>query len=138
MKHISAHLILFLALSACTENSPEITDLRTGEEKQESLNPSENNEPLAPPPAPDDMQKNNAVSVYSYRLISGDHGWGYQIYKDSSMMINQPHIPSISGVRGFETRAKAEIAARHILKEIELGHFPPTVDEATLRRIGAL
>jgi hypothetical protein len=54
------------------------------------------------------------------------------------MLINQKHIPSIPGVKGFETKEKATIAAEYILKQVEKGNFPPTVNREILDSLKVL
>lgn len=130
-------LLLIGVLAACKTETKEITDLRTEEEKQiaeqEEINHSE------PVQAPEiNSEKNNPNSPFSYRLIDGENGWGYQIYEDSAMRINQLHIPSLPGIRGFDTREKAERAAKYVLSETEKGNFPPTMTPEILRKIGAI
>jgi hypothetical protein len=75
-----------------------------------------------------------SLNHYSYTIIGSDscQGYGYQIYKDGTMLINQKHIPSIPGIKGFETKEKATIAAGYILKQVEKGNFPPTVNREIL------
>ena len=127
---------------ACT-NEPEIVDLRTEEERgQEPENVSVEVVPSAVPQTDSTEQlafpSPSPTSNHSYKLIEGDHGWGYQIFEDSTMQINQMHIPSVPGINGFETKEKAGIAASYILGQIEKGIFPPTVSPAILDSIGAL
>jgi len=136
MKWWSIFLVAGL-LIACKTEAPEITDLRTEEEKQlseqEEINVSEPVQEL-------DIisEKSDPNSPFSYRLIDGENGWGYQIYEDSVMRINQLHIPSLPGIRGFDTREKAERAAKYVLSETEKGNFPPTMTPEILRKIGAI
>jgi hypothetical protein len=75
---------------------------------------------------------------FSYTIIESNQGWGYQINKDGAMLINQKHIPSIPGVKGFETKEKATIAAEYILKQVEKGNFPPTVNREILDSLKVL
>lgn len=75
---------------------------------------------------------------FSYTVIESDHGYGYQINKDGVMLINQKHIPSIPGVKGFETKEKATIAAKFILQQVEKGNFPPTVNRQILDSLKVL
>ncbi len=78
------------------------------------------------------------TSNFSHKVIQGEHGWGYEIYKDGSMMIRQLHIPSIPGINGFETEEKAIIAADYILNQVEKGNFPPTVNKDILDSLQVL
>lgn len=75
----------------------------------------------------------------SFKIIYTDEiGWGYQIYDGSKMMINQIHIPAIQGMKGFDSKEKAEKAATYILEKINEGVFPPTVTAEILDSLGVL
>jgi len=65
-------------------------------------------------------------------------GWGYQIFKGATLLINQEHIPAVQGLQYFSTKENAETTAKYILKEVEKGNFPPTVDEKILDSLGVL
>lgn len=54
-------------------------------------------------------------------------GWGYQLFKDGKLMIDQKHIPAIQGEQGFSSKENAEITGNYILKKIKNNEFPPTV-----------
>ncbi len=140
MKH-SLFFVSILLLVAC-KSDPGIEDLRTEEEKQQQEQSWEaESESLPVPEEPEEVsgtQENPKPSTYSYQLIEGEHGWGYQIYDGTTMMINQPHIPSVPGIQGFATKEKAEIAARYVLEQINKGNFPPTVSPEKLKELGAI
>lgn len=130
-------VLLASALVACESKTPEIVDLRSDDEKQLSeqetiSDPESNAEPEIV------LTRSNPNSPYSYRLIEGENGWGYQIYEDSTLRINQPHIPSVPGVHGFDTREKAELVAKYVLSETENGNFPPTMTPEILRKLGVI
>lgn len=78
-------------------------------------------------------------SVYSYTLFETDgKGWGYKIFDNGTLIINQPHIPAISGNQGFSTSEKAEITAGYAIHKMELGFIPPTISVAELDSLGVL
>ena len=77
--------------------------------------------------------------AYSARIIFTDSlGWGYQIFDGNTMFINQLHIPSIQGNRGFKSREAAQLTANFILYKLSNGVFPPTLDEKELDSLGVL
>ena len=83
--------------------------------------------------------KKPVVHSYSYRVLFEENkGWGYQIFNGSTLLINQMHIPSIQGIKGFETQQKAKKTAEFILKEIENGVFPPTITKGILDSLDVL
>ena len=78
-------------------------------------------------------------SSYSYKVIfEENNGWGYQIFEEDKMVINQSHIPAVQGIQGFSSQKNAEITAEYILKKIEEGNFPPTISVQTLDSLGVL
>ena len=67
-----------------------------------------------------------------------EYGWGYQILNNSSLYINQPHIPSIQGNNGFDTEEKAQTTADFMVYKLNNGIFPPTVSPEELDSLGVL
>lgn len=65
-------------------------------------------------------------------------GWGYQIFKGAKIEINQDHVPAVNGLFGFETREKAEIAAKFVISKMNEGMKQPTVKAQELDSIGAI
>lgn len=85
------------------------------------------------------IKSTNTEHNYSARIIYTDSlGWGYQIFDGNKMMINQVHIPSIQGRKGFKSRQSAQITANFILYKLSNNLFPPTVDEKELDSLGVL
>ena len=75
----------------------------------------------------------------SYKIIFTEEiGWGYQIFQGATLVVNQTHIPAIQGMKGFETKEKATIAADYILQKINQGIFPPTITAIELDSLGVL
>ena len=84
-------------------------------------------------------------SKIDFRIFSNDttadsslHGFGYNIYVDSNMYVHQPHIPAVSGNKGFDSYANAEKAAGLIVYKIKNNILPPSVTPHELDSIGAL
>lgn len=77
--------------------------------------------------------------VYSVKTqFTPEHGWGYQILNNGDLYINQPHIPAVSGNKGFDSEAKATTTADFILYKLNNGLFPPTVSQEELDSLGVL
>ena len=70
--------------------------------------------------------------------FSPEFGWGYQILNNGELYINQPHIPSVQGNKGFETKDKAIKTAEYILNKLNNNIFPPTVSPQELDSLGVL
>jgi hypothetical protein len=78
-------------------------------------------------------------SVYSVEIIAGEaNSYGYDIKKDGKLLIHQPHIPGIAGVRGFDTEQQARAAAQLMISKMEKNIMPPTVSEHEIDSIRAL
>lgn len=61
--------------------------------------------------------KNNPVTT----------GYGYRIFMNDTLRVEQPNIPAASGNNGFATEADAFITASLVKSKIELGIMPPTI-----------
>jgi len=65
-------------------------------------------------------------------------GWGYKIYDNGTLFINQPHIPAIQGNKGFSTKDQAQITADFAIFKMEQGFVPPTISPKELDSLGVL
>lgn len=76
---------------------------------------------------------------WTYEIVPISEGnWGYQLFQNGKMIINQTTIPSVQGNNGFATAEKAERTAEYILKKLENGIFPPTVEQKELEELDVL
>lgn len=71
-------------------------------------------------------------------IFSSEFGWGYQILNNGSMFINQPHIPSVQGNKGFESKEKAIVTGEYIIHKLENDIFPPTITPQELDSLKVL
>lgn len=77
--------------------------------------------------------------TYSFELFETPGlGWGYKIFDNGALFINQPHIPAIQGNKGFSTKEKAEITASFAIIKMEQGFVPPTISPEELDSLGVL
>lgn len=82
---------------------------------------------------------NTENNTYSYQTTFDiERGWGYQILQGTKVYINQPHIPAVSGNKGFSTEDKAAKTAEFALFKIENGIMPPTLSKSELDSLGVL
>lgn len=70
--------------------------------------------------------------------FSPEFGWGYQILNNGELYINQPHIPSVQGNKGFDSKDKAIKTAEYIINKLEHDIFPPTVSPEELDSLDVL
>ncbi len=64
---------------------------------------------------------------YSNVFINTDSSFGYNIYQDSLLLIQQKTIPAISGNTGFGDSASAARIAAFAIHKLQSGTFPPTI-----------
>lgn len=76
-------------------------------------------------------------SNITFKIIdSKEKTWGYQIFVEGSMMINQPNKPGLPGNAGFKTQEQAQKVAELVISKIKKGQMPPTVTIDELKELG--
>ena len=87
----------------------------------------------------DEIIFENSEPEYSSEVYYTEgQGWGYKILMDNKPYINQPHIPAITGNKGFSDEEKAQITADFAINKIKNGLMPPTISEDELDSLGVL
>lgn len=124
-------LILFLI-------TPILVIACSSEQNDEILIPSEN--PLMINDSSTvDSADFEVMPAYSFELFETPGlGWGYKIFDNGTLFINQPHIPAIPGNKGFSSKEKAEITAKFAVLKMEQGFVPPTISPEELDSLGVL
>lgn len=85
------------------------------------------------------IESNDSRNRITFKAIYiGELGWGYKIFKGSNVEINQEHVPSVNGLYGFESKEKAEIAAKFVIQKMKEGWDRPSVKAEELDSIGAI
>jgi len=64
-------------------------------------------------------------------------GWGYQLYVDTTLYIDQPFIPVISGHQPFATEEDAKKVAHLVLDRVSKQETP-ALDSADLINLGII
>lgn len=68
-----------------------------------------------------------------YRIIPGaDNTYGYDILVKNRLLIHQPHIPGRPGNKGFVNKSEAEKVAGLVIKKMQMGIMPPTIEKREL------
>ena len=76
---------------------------------------------------------------FTYKIIDApDYTFGYKIYADNQLMIQQASIPGMPGNEGFKTKEKAARVAKLVIAKIKKGKMPPTVTEEEMKKIGVI
>ena len=80
--------------------------------------------------------ENVKKSPYEVKTVQNSLGWGYEVWKDGALIINQTHIPAIQGLRAFASQEQAQKAVDIIKIKLDKGIFPPTISIDELQGIG--
>jgi len=64
--------------------------------------------------------------------------FGYDIYKNDSVLIHQPSRPGVSGNIGFKTEEDALKVAELVIKKILNNEIPPTITKEELQDLKVL
>lgn len=70
------------------------------------------------------------------RTFKTGNGWGYSVYADGKLYIQQPFIPGIAGTHGFASKEDAQKAGKLILKKVSLQQRFPVVSKQELQNLG--
>ena len=124
MKTVVLSLLILFVVS-CENSSEKI--------KKESDKPVT---PETPSSLAQEKKSKIFKSLYELRVVESSLGWGYEIWKEGVMVINQTHIPAIQGLHAFESQIQAEKAAEIIKIKLDQGVFPPTISIVELQSIG--
>jgi len=74
----------------------------------------------------------------TYTVTRSDAGYGYEIFISGKKVIDQPHLPGISAIRGFSDSGSAAITAEYIIQKIKNGQWPPSIGMRELDSLGVL
>lgn len=78
------------------------------------------------------------TTQFQYFIIKSDStGYGYSIYADGNLFIQQTTIPALSGNRGFTDRKKAEKCAKLVMRKLKKGEMPPSITSNEIKKINS-
>lgn len=80
-----------------------------------------------------DKNINSDITISTYK---GHNGYGYDVYVYGKLLIHQPHIPAISGNRGFATEADAQKVAELVVNKIKKNILPPSLTIEEMKDVG--
>lgn len=133
-----------ILICSCEDVEDKVVDLRQGDEieqrESEEIESEEQGESaLRVPQGTGTDTKVSEGKEWTYKVVmNSEKNWGYQLFQNGTMIINQTSIPSVQGIAGFDTKEKADRTARHIISKLEKGVFPPTVDKKELDSLKVL
>jgi len=80
-----------------------------------------------------------ADAEISVKIIpSLNNTFGYDIIVNKKTFVHQPHIPAISGNKGFPSEVTARKVAEFVVKKIKRNEMPPAVTLDDLKKMGVL
>ncbi len=83
--------------------------------------------------------KKAAAIQFQYFVIKADSGsFGYRIYADGELYIQQTTIPSVAGAKGFPDTGRAAQTAQLVIRKIKEGEMPPTVTTKELKQLNII
>ena len=83
--------------------------------------------------------KKAAATQFQYFIIrTGTGQYGYSIYADGNLYIQQTTIPALPGNKGFADTTSAGKLARLVIQKIREGELPPTIRESDLKKLNIL
>ena len=105
IKNTLLYALLAGLLIACTSEDPHRDQSATNEPKQ-----------------------NSTPVGFSNRIIFTENiGWGYQIFENGKLIIDQKNVPAVQGNMGFKTKEDAEKVCQFVTRKLEQKEFPPSV-----------
>lgn len=81
-------------------------------------------------------QGGEGLSRFKVETIRSEHGWGYNIRQDTTLIIEQKVIPGVPGMNGFATEQEAAKTGRLVKHKLDQGVFPPTISVHELDSLG--
>lgn len=73
-------------------------------------------------------KQDNDTKSYTYKIYKTENSsFGYDIYKDSTLIIHQPIVPGISGNSGFKNEDDAGKVANLMVSKLSNGIMPPSI-----------
>ncbi|SEJ72290.1 protein of unknown function [Dyadobacter sp. SG02] len=81
-------------------------------------------------------QGGEGLSRFKVETIRGEHGWGYNVRQDTTLVIEQKVIPGIPGINGFATEQDAAETGALVKQKLDHGIFPPTISAHELDSLG--
>jgi len=126
---------LLFALAACNLSQNKTPDARAKEADTLSSpsNAAISKDSAAAPFNP------YATSRITYEIIDApENTFGYRILVDGKVIINQPHIPGMTGIKGFGTKENATRVAEMVAGKIKNNQMPPTVTVEEMKGMNAV
>ena len=137
MKHFIVLFIITLFLN-CTSHGQESTP-QAQIKKIDSTAMISDSAAQALRKQKEDLAKKMSTAQITYFIIKApDEKFGYTIFIDGQMYIEQKSIPAIQGNKGFDTKEDAEKIAKLVIEKIKHGEMPPAISVEELKGHGVI
>ncbi len=80
-------------------------------------------------------QEMKKANIQYFIIKAEENTYGYAIYINGDMAIQQTSMPSLPGNLGFKNTAIAEKIAQLVIKKIREGELPPTLSEEEVKSV---
>lgn len=80
-------------------------------------------------------EKMAKADIQYFIIHADDHKYGYTVFIDGQLYIEQKSIPAVEGHAGFRTKEDAEKTAQLVIKKIREGEMPPTISLDDLKSL---
>ncbi|MFZ4059404.1 MAG: DUF4907 domain-containing protein [Ferruginibacter sp.] len=82
------------------------------------------------------LAKQYSKSSLTYFITKvNNQQFGYYIFCDGQLLIDQKTIPAVAGNNGFKNEKDAKNVAALAIKKIKQGEMPPTINVAELKKL---
>ena len=125
---------IFIIIFFSCNPSPGPQNSATGSEPQEIISDSTAQRLIKQKEA--QAKKMSTAQITYFVIQVPDNKFGYTIFIDGQMYIEQKSIPAINGNAGFNTKEEAEKIAKLAIEKIKLGELPPTISKEELKANG--
>ena len=72
------------------------------------------------------------------KTFETEAGWGYAIYTDNKLYIQQPFIPGVSGKHGFASQKDAQKAGGLVFRKMRQQQRFPVISRKELQEVGIM
>jgi len=79
-----------------------------------------------------------ANSSVTSEIFETENGFGYKIFIDGNLYVEQPTIPAIAGNKSFDTEINAQKTSDFAIGKIKSGIIPPTISVEELKNLGVI
>ena len=81
----------------------------------------------------------HANAKLTYRITDApNQTYGYDVFADGKLMIQQTSVPGLPGHGGFRTKEDATKVALLVIRKIKKGEMPPTISTDEMTKLNVI